>query len=290
MRAKQNLDAPGTLYIVGTPIGNLEDLTLRALRVLKEVALIGCEDTRQTLKLLNHYGITTPTISYHEHNEPARASQLVERLENGASVALVSDAGMPGVSDPGYRVIKLAVDRGIPVVPVPGPAAFLAALAGSGLAGDAFEFSGFLPAKVGQRGAALSGLRDSQRTHLFYEAPHRLLETLTDIVEILGPERPVVVARELTKIHEEFVRGTADEVLRAFQQRPGGVKGEITLLIAKAERQPAPIERANLQHRLEDIRREQNLDEKAALKSLAREMGLSKSEAYRRLQRARKRK
>lgn len=290
MRAKQNLDAPGTLYIVGTPIGNLEDLTLRALRVLKEVAVIGCEDTRQTLKLLNHYGITTPTISYHEHNEPARASELVERLENGASVALVSDAGMPGVSDPGYRVIKLAVDRGIPVVPVPGPAAFLAALAASGLGGDSFEFAGFLPAKAGQRGAALSGLRDSERTHVFYEAPHRLLETLTDIVEILGPERPVVVARELTKIHEEFVRGTADEVLRAFQQRPGGVKGEITLLIAKPERQPAPIERANLQQRLEDIRREQNLDEKAALKSLAREMGLSKSEAYRRLQRARKRK
>lgn len=290
MRAKQNLGASGTLYIVGTPIGNLEDITLRALRVLKEVAVIGCEDTRQTLKLLNHYGITTPTISYHEHNEQARASELVERLENGASVALVSDAGMPGVSDPGYRVIKLAVQRGIAVVPVPGPAAFLAALAGSGLASDSFEFRGFLPAKAGQRREALSEIRDSWQTQVFYEAPHRLLDSLADIVEVLGSERPVVVARELTKIHEEFVRGSAHEVQRAFQQRQEGVKGEITLLVGKAEREPALIDRADLQGRMEAIQREQNLDEKAALKSLAREMGLSKSEAYRRLQQARKRK
>lgn len=290
MRAKQNPGASGTLYIVGTPIGNLEDITLRAVRVLNEVDLIACEDTRQTRKLLDHHGISKPAISYHEHNEQARASELLKRLEAGASIALVSDAGMPGVSDPGYRVIKLAVQRGISVIPVPGPTAFLAALAGSGLASDAFEFRGFLPAKAGQRREALSEIRDSGHTQVFYEAPHRLLETLADIVEILGSERPVVVARELTKIHEEFIRGSAREVQRAFQQRPGGIKGEITLLVGKPDHQPAPVDGADLERRIETIQRENNLDEKAALKSLAREMGLSKSEAYRRLQQARKRK
>lgn len=282
-------DARGTLYIVGTPIGNLEDITLRALRVLKEVDLIACEDTRQTRKLLDHHAISKPTVSYHEHNEPERAAELVKRLQGGANVALVSDAGMPGVSDPGYRVIKLALERGMPVVPIPGPAAFLAALAGSGLATDSFEFRGFLPAKSGQRRAVLSEILDSSKTQVFYEAPHRLLETLADVVEMLGPQRPVVVARELTKIHEEFVRGGASEVLRAFQERPGGVKGELTLLIGKAERPVAPTERPNLQHRLEGIQKDLNLDEKSALKSLAKELGLSKSEAYRRLQQARKR-
>jgi 16S rRNA (cytidine1402-2'-O)-methyltransferase len=275
----------GVLYVVGTPIGNLEDITLRALRILKEADVIACEDTRQTRKLLDHHGISTRTISYHEHNEASRAAELVERLNSGSSIALVSDAGMPGVSDPGYRVIKLALEQGISVVPIPGPAAFVAALAGSGLPTDAFQFRGFLPAKAGQREAALSELRGSGETQIFYEAPHRLLETLKDIVEVLGPERGVVVARELTKIHEEFVRGPAGEVLRAFQQREGGVRGEITLLIAKAEAgQPASLP-SDIRRRMQDIQKEQGIDEKAALKVLAKELGISKSEAYRRLQR-----
>src|SRR4051812_3883001 len=223
----------GTLFVVATPIGNLEDVTLRALRVLKEADLIACEDTRQTQKLLSHHGIDKPTVSYHEHNEAERAAELVAKLERGANVALVSDAGMPGISDPGYRVVALAVERGIPVVPIPGPVAFATALAASGLPTDAFRFNGFLPAKSGQRREALEALRDSTVTEIFYEAPHRLIEALRDVVTTLGASRPVVVARELTKIHEEFVRGGAAEVLRQFEERAGEVKGEITLLIGK---------------------------------------------------------
>lgn len=291
MGADPSRPGSGVLYIVGTPIGNLEDITLRALRILKEVDVIACEDTRQTRKLLDHYRIATPTISYHEHNERSRAGELVARLEQGQGAALVTDAGMPGISDPGYRVIKLALERGLPVVPVPGPAAFLAALAGSGLATDSFQFRGFLPAKTGQRKEALSQIRDSSETQVYYEAPHRLLEALRDMVEILGSERPLVVARELTKIHEEFVRGGAGEVLRTFKERQGEVRGEITLLVGKAGR--TQIERAeqpDLAKRIGAIQKEQNLDEKAALKVLAKELAVSKSEAYRRLQQAKKRK
>ncbi|MCI0352598.1 MAG: 16S rRNA (cytidine(1402)-2'-O)-methyltransferase [Acidobacteriales bacterium] len=279
----------GVLYVVGTPIGNLEDITLRALRTLKEVDLIACEDTRQTRKLLDHHGISTRTISYYEHNEAARAAELVERLEQGASIALVSDAGMPGVSDPGYRVIKLAAERGIVVVPIPGPAAFVSALAASGLPTDEFRFHGFLPAKSGERRDLLSGLRNAQETQIFYEAPHRLLETLQDVVEIMGPERRLVVARELTKIHEEFIRGQAAEVLRVLQSREGKVRGEITLLIGRAEAAQAPVQQPDVRKRLRDIQTEQGIDEKAALKAIAKELGISKSEAYRRLQRAPKR-
>src|SRR5579862_7502408 len=184
---------PG-LYLVGTPIGNLEDITLRAVRVLKEADLIACEDTRQTQKLLNHYGIGTRTSSYHEHNEMTRSAELVLDLEGGARVALVTDAGMPGISDPGFRLISLAIRHHIPVVPIPGPSAFLAALAASGLPTDAFRFNGFLPAKVGQRRQVLESIRESPRTQVFYEAPHRVKEALDDIVEILGTERYVVIA------------------------------------------------------------------------------------------------
>src|SRR5437762_7187704 len=198
-----NTLAPG-LYLVGTPIGNLDDITLRALRVLKEADLIACEDTRQTQKLLSHYGIEKPTVSYHEHNEAERAAELVARLEQGERIALVSDAGMPGISDPGYRVVALAVERGITVAPIPGAVAFASALAASGLATDAFRFNGFLPAKSGQRKETLESVRTSTVTEIFYEAPHRLLDSLRDVVAALGDERPVVVARELTKIHEEF--------------------------------------------------------------------------------------
>jgi 16S rRNA (cytidine1402-2'-O)-methyltransferase len=277
--------APG-LYVVATPIGNLEDMTLRALRVLKESDLIACEDTRHTQKLLSHFGISTPTVSYHEHNEQARANELMGELVHGARIALVSDAGTPGISDPGYRVISLAIERGVPVIPVPGTSALVAALVGSGLATDSFSFGGFLPAKSGQRREVLESVRGSDNTQVFYEAPHRLKQTLADMADLLGPNRRIVVARELTKIHEEFLRGTAAEVLKNLESR-GEVKGEVTLLIGKAEAGDANANaRLNLRQRLQQIMAEQNLDEKGALKKLAKEMGVSKSEAYRQLQRS----
>jgi len=201
------------LYLVGTPIGNLEDITLRALRVLKEADVIACEDTRQTQKLLNHYSIATRTTSYHEHNEMTRAPELVMELEQGARIALVTDAGMPGISDPGFRLISLAIRHHVPVVPIPGAAAFLAALVASGLPTDSFRFSGFLPARRGQRRQVLESIKDSPRTQVFYEAPHRITEAVEDIVEVLGAERHIVLAREVTKIHEEFLRGRATDVL-----------------------------------------------------------------------------
>lgn len=277
---------PG-LYLVATPIGNLEDITLRALRVLKEADLIACEDTRQTQKLLNHYDIATRTTSYHEHNEMTRAAELVVELEQGAQIALVTDAGMPGISDPGFRLISLAIRHHILVVPIPGAAAFLAALVASGLPTDSFRFSGFLPAKVGQRRKVLDSISESPRTQVFYEAPHRVKEALEDIVEILGGERHVVIAREVTKIHEEFLRGPARQVLETLTAR-GDIKGEITLLIGKMEatEQKAAPSRVNIRERLKQIMEEEKLDEKAALKKVAKEMGMSKSEAYRELQRS----
>src|SRR6202522_404378 len=226
------------LYLVATPIGNLEDITLRALRVLKEVNVIACEDTRQTQKLLNHYAITTRTTSYHEHNEMTRAAELVKEMQEGASVALVTDAGMPGISDPGYRLISLAIRHHVPVVPIPGASAFLAALVASGLPTDSFRFSGFLPAKSGQRRKLLESVKDSPRTQVFYEAPHRLVEALEDVVEVLGESRHVVIAREVTKLYEEFLRGRAGEVLQILKSRDA-VNGEITLLIGKAEESDA---------------------------------------------------
>ena len=278
------------LYLVATPIGNLEDITLRALRILKEADVIACEDTRQTQKLLNHYGITTRTVSYHEHNEMTRAAELVKDLQEGTSVALVTDAGMPGISDPGYRLISLAIRHHVPVVPIPGVSAFLAALVASGLPTDSFRFSGFLPAKRGERRAALEAVKASPRTQVFYEAPHRIVEALADVVEVLGTNRHVVIAREVTKLHEEFLRGRASEVLEILKSRDG-VKGEITLLIGKAEEQDARVENAAaarpaVRQRLEQIMAEEKLDEKAALKKLAKERGISKSEAYRELQRS----
>jgi 16S rRNA (cytidine1402-2'-O)-methyltransferase len=281
------LDPGPTLYLVATPIGNLEDITLRALRVLKGVDLIACEDTRQTQKLLNHYGITTRTISYHEHNEMTKAAELVVDLEGGAKIALVTDAGMPGISDPGFRLIALAIRHHVPVVPIPGASAFLAALVASGLPTDSFRFSGFLPAKRGERRTLLETIRTSPRTQVFYEAPHRVIETLEDVVEALGPDRHVVIAREVTKLHEEFLRGRAADVLAILESR-GDVKGEITLLVAKAEEaalSPA-VARVPVRQRVEQIMAEERVDEKAALKKAAREMGVSKSEAYRELQRS----
>src|SRR6185437_318292 len=274
--------APG-LYLVATPIGNLEDITLRALRVLKQADLIACDDTRQTQKLLNHFAIEKPSISYHEHNEASRAAELVEKLEQGARIAVVSDAGMPAISDPGFRLVSLAIERGIQVVPVPGPAAFAAALVASGLPVESFSFRGFLPPKSGARRKALERVKESLQTQIFYEAPHRIREALEDVVAALGPERRVVVARELTKIHEEFLRGTAEEVLAAASDR-GELKGEIVLLIGPNSEGEAPVASTSVRERVAQLMREENLDEKAALKKAAKERGISKSEAYRQLQ------
>ncbi len=269
----------GTLYLVATPIGNLEDITLRALRILREADLVACEDTRQTRKLLDHYGIHKPTVSYHEHNEATRAPELIEKLEAGSSVALVSDAGTPLVSDPGYRLVTHAIAKGIRVEPLPGPSAALAALAASGLPTDEFHFGGFLPPRSAQRRKALMRLKDEPATLVFYEAPHRLLDTLADIEEVLGP-RPVVVARELTKVHEEFLRGTAAELRHAHLT----LKGECTLLIGKAERQEAhdetPVPEAVEAH----IRA--GLSRMDAMKAVARERGLSKRDVYREVEEA----
>src|SRR6476646_229369 len=215
---------PGTLYVVATPIGNLEDITYRAVRVLKEADLIACEDTRHTAKLLHHYGIDKPTVSYHEHNEAARAEELVAKMEQGLNVAQVSDAG--------YPVIKLAIERGVPVVPIPGASALVAALAASGLPTDSLQFLGFLPARSGERRTLLESVRDAQQTTVVYEAPHRIAETMKDIVELLGAERPVALARELTKVHEEFIRGSAGEILQRVQEHE--LKGEMTVVIGKS--------------------------------------------------------
>jgi 16S rRNA (cytidine1402-2'-O)-methyltransferase len=285
----RSLSGPA-LYLVGTPIGNLEDITLRALRILKEADVIACEDTRQTQKLLNHYGITTRTVSYHEHNEMTRAAELVKDLQEGTTVALVTDAGMPGISDPGFRLISLAIRHHIAVVPIPGASAFLSALVASGLPTDSFRFSGFLPPKRGERKAALEAIRTSPRTQVFYEAPHRIVEALADVVEVLGAGRDVVVAREVTKLHEEFLRGHAGEVLENLKSRVA-VKGEITLLIGKvgATMHPAVTDatvRPSISQRLRQIMTEDTVDAKAALKKVAKERGVSKSEAYRELQRS----
>jgi 16S rRNA (cytidine1402-2'-O)-methyltransferase len=279
--------APGPkLYLVATPIGNLEDITLRALRILKEVDLIACEDTRQTQKLLNHYGIEKRTVSYHEHNEMTRAAELIVDVERGASIALVTDAGMPGISDPGFRLITLAIRHHVPVVPVPGATAFLAALVASGLPTDSFRFSGFLPPKRGKRREVLENILGSPRTQVFYEAPHRLLETMEDIVQVLGLNRQVVIAREVTKLHEEFLRGRAGELLERLRER-GEIKGEITLLIGKSEDSiQSAAAKVGVRSRLKQIMTDEQVDEKVALKKVAKELGVSKSEAYRELQRS----
>ena len=266
---------PGQLYIVATPIGNLEDVTYRAVRVLREADVVACEDTRQTRKLLDHYDIRTATISYHEHNETERAPELAERMKGGATVALVSDAGMPLVSDPGYRLVRAALENGIPVVPLPGPSAVLTALTASGLPADSFYFGGFLPSKPGQRAKALEALAEERATLIFYEAPHRAVEALEAIEGVLGP-RPMVLAREMTKVHEEFLRGTAAEI-RAQLLARDSVKGEITLVIGRATAPPAddtPLDQA-----VEALIRE-GVPRMDAIKQVARKRGLSKRQVY----------
>lgn len=280
--APYNGRVAGTLFVVATPIGNLEDITRRAVDVLGRVTLIACEDTRQTRKLLERYGIAVRLASYHEHNEEERSRELLERLEAGEDIALVTDAGTPLVSDPGFRLVREAARRGIRVVPVPGPSAFLAALSASGLETDSFYFGGFLPRKRAERQRLLRSLAELHCTLAFYEAPHRILETLAD-VEAVMPSRPLVLARELTKVHEEFLRGTARE-LREELRRRGAVRGEITLLIGKGEPGPpreSPPE--DLDAELEALQ-QQGLSRMEALKHLARRLGVGKRELYRRLQ------
>jgi 16S rRNA (cytidine1402-2'-O)-methyltransferase len=276
----------GTLYLVATPIGNLEDITQRALRVLNEVEVIACEDTRHTRKLLNHYGINTATISYHEHNEKERAKKLTEQLLRGSNVAVVSDAGTPGINDPGYRVVKLAIEAGITVVPIPGPVALIAALIVSGFPTDDFFFGGFLPAKSGQRKTRLSELRSLETTLIFYEAPHRIVDTLHDVLEILG-DREAVVARELTKLHETVERGRLSQLLEHFSSG-SAVRGEIVLLIDRNVIQQPRLESDELIKLVAEWQAE-GLDERAALKRAAKKLGLTRDDAYRQLMRKRQR-
>jgi 16S rRNA (cytidine1402-2'-O)-methyltransferase len=281
---RQRTTNGGRLYLVATPIGNLEDITLRALRVLKEADVIACEDTRQTAKLLNHYGIHKRAISYHEHNEVMKAPELVLEMEEGLRVALVSDAGTPGISDPGHHLVSLAIRHGIPVVPVPGPSAFAASLAASGLPTDHFHFIGFLPARRTQRRKMLKALSDDPGTFVFYEAPHRLAASLADMLALLG-NRQVVIAREVTKVHEEFLRGRLKDLAAWAKRRR--VKGEITIMVAPHDEeslaQPTR-RRSSLCARVDEIRKERGLDLRGALKIVAHELGISRSEAYRRLQ------
>ena len=281
---------PG-LYLVATPIGNLEDITLRALRVLKGVDRIACEDTRQTHKLLNHFDISTSTVSYHEHNEQARTAELIALLQQGGRVAVVSDAGTPAFSDPGLEVVKAAVAAGVPVIPIPGANAALSALVASGMDTDRFLYAGFLAAKPGTRRTELEALaaKADGLTLVLYEAPHRILETLADVEAVWGEKVRVVVARELTKLHEEFLRGTAGEVRLALSARDR-IRGEMVLLIeGKSAVQPANVSGSVLQQ-VSQLMAVEGLDEKDALKRVARERGVSKSEVYRELQRQRPKK
>ena len=273
----------GTLYIVATPIGNLEDITQRALRVLREVDLIACEDTRHTRKLLNHFGIETSTISYHEHNERERAEQMCALIDEGKSVAVVSDAGTPLISDPGFRVVNLAIEKGITVVPVPGASALITALSASGLPSDRFFFAGFLPSRANARRAKLEKLQSIEATLIFYEAPHRIAATLRDALNVLG-DREAVIARELTKLHEAFARGMLRQLVERFAEAKNP-RGEIVLLISGARLggndQPTnDVPSIRFAERMRELETE-GMDSKAALKKAARELGLTRDEAYR---------
>jgi 16S rRNA (cytidine1402-2'-O)-methyltransferase len=275
--------APG-LYLVATPIGNLEDISLRALRILRSVDRIACEDTRQTQKLLNHFEIRTPTVSYHIHNEGSRAEELTAELKLGARIAIVSDAGTPGIADPGGQIAAAAIAAGIDVFPVPGANAAISGLIASGLPTERFTFHGFLPAKAGQRKTALEELVRGETTHVFYEAPHRILDTLADVEAVFGTSQHVVVARELTKLHEEFLRGAAGEV-RAQLAARASVRGEIVLILAPSPALGSSEKRASLAVEVAALMKSDGIGEMDALKRVARERGIGKSEAYRELQR-----
>jgi 16S rRNA (cytidine1402-2'-O)-methyltransferase len=291
MAAEEEL-APG-LYLVATPIGNLEDITLRALRVLRSVDRIACEDTRQTQKLLNHFEIATPTLSCHEHNERSRTEQLISEIAQGARIAVVSDAGMPGISDPGMVLASAALEAGLPVIPIPGANAAVTALVASGLNTTSFRFEGFLPEKSGTRRTRLEEISTSitevpPPTLVFYEAPHRVLDTLADIEAVWGSACRICLARELTKLHEEFLRGTVTEVKEDLTKRER-VRGEMTLLVTPHPLEAGISREQSVCARLKELLASEAMEEKDALKRIARERGLSKSDIYRQLQRERAR-
>ncbi|MEQ2130202.1 16S rRNA (cytidine(1402)-2'-O)-methyltransferase [Caldanaerobacter subterraneus] len=262
----------GTLYLCPTPIGNLEDITLRVLRVLSEVDLIAAEDTRQTLKLLNHYEIKKSLVSYHEHNKVTMGPKLIEKLKSGKSIALVTDAGTPSISDPGEELVRLCIQEGIKIVPLPGPTAAITALIASGLDASSFVFEGFLPKKSKERREKLERISREERTTILYESPHRLKETLKELKEYIG-ERKVVVARELTKIHEEFIRGTVEEVLEKLGEE---VKGEIVIVIEGAKISPLQKDPKELLDKYLKL----GMDKKEAVKKVAEELKVSKREVY----------
>ncbi|MBP6821962.1 MAG: 16S rRNA (cytidine(1402)-2'-O)-methyltransferase [Acidobacteria bacterium] len=265
------------LYLVSTPIGNLEDITLRAISVMKSVDLIACEDTRHTGRLLNHFGISKPTISYHEHNEQARADELVQHLLAGKSIAIVTDAGTPGISDPAYRIVLAAIENGITVVPVPGAVALVAGLVASGLPTDSFLFAGFLPAKKMARRTQLEELKTERATLVFYEAPHRIRETLIDALEVLG-NRQASLARELTKLHEQFIRGKLSELVAHFDANQP--RGEMTLVIAGSGDDNLPqVETGLISEQVERLMLG-GLSRNDAIKQAAKSRGLTKREAY----------
>jgi 16S rRNA (cytidine1402-2'-O)-methyltransferase len=274
----------GTLYVVSTPIGNLDDLTYRAVRVLSEVDIVACEDTRHSQKLLNHYGIKTKTVSYHEHNERERAGDLLSSIQSGLDVAIVSDAGTPGISDPGFRVVRMALEAGFRVVPIPGPTAFVSALVASGLPSDEFFFAGFLPARSGARRTRLADLAAIRSTLVFYEAPHRIVASLEDARQILG-ERQAVVARELTKLHEEILRGRISELAEKFSQAANEPRGEMVVVIDRnviAGNDADNKFEYSVASMVAGFEAE-GLDARSALKKSARQLGISRDEAYRRL-------
>jgi 16S rRNA (cytidine1402-2'-O)-methyltransferase len=287
--------APG-LYLVATPIGNLEDITLRALRVLASVDRIACEDTRQTAKLLSHFGLRVPTVSYHDHNEAGRSAELIAALKSGGRIAVVSDAGTPAIADPGSVLVREAIAAGVTVYPIPGANAAISALIASGLSTESFAFHGFLPAKEGARKTTLEALRNalasahsaSSTTHLFYETPHRILGALEDIIAVFGPQHRIALARELTKLHEEFLRGSASGILAELASRPS-IRGEMVLMLDGIL---TATEDASASQTIADevsaLMRTEGLSEKDALKRVAKARGLGKSEAYREWQRSRR--
>lgn len=281
---------PPGIYLVSTPIGNLEDITLRALRVLRSVDRIACEDTRQTRKLLERYAIATPTFSSHEHNEAEHSRRLIAELQNGARLAIVSDAGTPGISDPGMLLVRAAVEAGVPVYPIPGVSASITALVASGLNTERFLFHGFLPSQSGARRTALEELAEQAAeglTLILYETPHRIAETLADVEFVWGGECRIVLARELTKVHEEFLRGAVRDVRAQLESRES-IRGEMVLLL-EARRPTAETSSASILERLRELEAGENLPEKEGLKKIARERGVSKSEIWRELQRERSR-
>ncbi|MEM1169062.1 MAG: 16S rRNA (cytidine(1402)-2'-O)-methyltransferase [Cyanobacteria bacterium P01_H01_bin.35] len=267
----------GTLYIVGTPIGNLEDITFRAIKTLQKVDLIAAEDTRHTGKLLQHFQIKTPQLSYHQHNEQSRILELIEKLNQGKAIALVTDAGMPGISDPGYELVKACVEANISVVPIPGVTASITALSASGLPTNKFIFIGFLPTKIKLRQEQLEKLSNSLETIILYESPYKLLQTLEDLEKVLGKDRKIVLGRELTKLHEEFWRGTVGEAVIHYQNNQP--KGEFTIVIAGAEPELQVLSEDTIKQELQELFA-QGISRSQASRQLAQKINLSRSKIY----------